>query len=129
METFITEQDAKLLPQKQGKTYQIHEFFPTMFVGDEDKQFDENTELEVFLFHLGKYSIKSSLFKKLTCPICGEEKVIPYHLVASPLSGNNRFKGYCLSCNQKLAFTDHEYYVEIRDYVIKNLRNKETNLI
>ena len=62
METFITEQDVKLLPQKQGKTYQIHEFFPTMFVGDKDKQFDANTELFVAIFYLGNYTLKSSLF-------------------------------------------------------------------
>ena len=128
METFITEQEAKLLAERKNKTYQIHEFFPTMFVGDKDKQFDANTELFVAIFYLGNYTIKSSLFGKLTCPICGAKEVVPYHLIASPLSENNRFKGYCLSCNQKLAFTDHTLYTKIRDYIIKEYKNKDKKM-
>ena len=120
---FYTEEQVKTLKKKSKKEVSVNELYPNMFDGDGQLEFKPNMDFNVGIIWLGSYTLKSDMFGKHVCPVCGKEEVIPYHLVASILSGTNLFKGYCLNCKTKMAYSDHEQYLKIRTYILDNKKN------
>ncbi|MCR5266846.1 MAG: hypothetical protein K6E29_09695 [Cyanobacteria bacterium RUI128] len=120
----LTSKEAKLLQKTvpERECYNVGELFPTIFAEDETRNFHLGMPLIAKILGLGQYRLKSSIFPRIKCPVCGkEEALIPYFCGASVLSGCHVIKFYCTECHEKIAVNNQlDYFHKIRDHIIKN---------
>ena len=120
-----TEADRLKLTNPAKIFYHVGELFPRLFNEDESRKFYDGMPLEVKIIYIGEFTLESSFFSKIKCPLCGkEEALIPYFCGASVLSGCHVIKFHCLECKELIADNNNsEYFHKIRDFVIKNRTN------
>lgn len=119
---YLTETQAKKLAKTSWKKSEPYALTPKLFSEEDDKlKFEEDMPLDIGLYHLGSYVVKSSTFKKIKCPICGKIELIPYSCDASIFMGVHFIKFHCMNCGENIAFNNiKDYYNEILNYCVKN---------
>lgn len=123
---YTEEQIKQIKDQPNQKKYQFNELRSTMF-DNEEYTFDKEIKLNAILSFIGRYHLPNNLFGMQTCPNCGKDKVVPYFLSGSELSGMNIFKGYCTNCKTKSVYSDYEQYIKVKSYVLEH-KNELINL-
>jgi len=97
------------------------ELYPGILSDEPERKFTRNMKMELGILWIGTFEPYSILFPNAKCPVCGEQTLIPYSCIASPLSGGHVIRFYCYNCKERIATNDAlDYFHMLRDFSLKN---------
>jgi hypothetical protein len=107
-----------------SKLIRSHAFgmlYPGILSNEFGRTFSENMKMELGILWLGTFYPPSRLFPRAKCPVCQQEKLLPYSCIASALSGGHVLRFYCQHCAERIATNDApDYFRLLRNFSLQH---------